>query len=53
MSFAMTEMLVVLRCLLSRFRFDLAPGHCVVPQVRVATRPQYGMKMHVSLREAV
>ncbi|WP_063894381.1 cytochrome P450 [Burkholderia ubonensis] len=51
MGFAMTEMLVVLRCLLGRFRFDLVAGHPVAPQVRVAMRPQYGMKMRVSARD--
>ncbi|WP_063894045.1 cytochrome P450 [Burkholderia ubonensis] len=52
MSFAMTEMLVVLRCLLGRFRFDLVPGHRVMPQVRVAMRPQHGMMMRISTRQA-
>ncbi|WP_167052993.1 cytochrome P450 [Burkholderia sp. Ax-1719] len=50
MGFAMSEMIVVLRHLLRRFRFDLAPGHPVMPQVRVTMRPQYGMKMRVQLR---
>lgn len=50
MGFAMSEMIVVLRHLLRRFRFDLAPGHPVTPQVRVTMRPQYGMKMRVRLR---
>jgi cytochrome P450 len=50
MSFALTEMQIVLRRLLRRFRFDLAEGHPVAPHVRVTTRPQYGMKMRVSRR---
>lgn len=50
MGFAMNEMLVALRHLLARLRFDLLDGHPVAPQVRVSTRPQYGMKMRVTLR---
>jgi len=50
MGFAMTEMLLILRHLLSRFRFDLVPGHLVEPQVRLTMRPAHGMKMQVTTR---
>ena len=50
MGFALMEMQIVLKQLLSRFRFELVDGHPVVPHVRVTLRPQHGMKMRVHRR---
>jgi len=50
MGFAMSEMLITLGHLLREFRFDLADGHPVTPEVRVTMRPAHGMKMHVRRR---
>ncbi|MFC5473918.1 cytochrome P450 [Paraherbaspirillum soli] len=52
MGFAMSEMLVILGHFLREFRFDLAPGHPVAPEVRLTMRPAHGMKMRVRKRQA-
>lgn len=50
MGFAIMEMQIVLKQLLSRFSFELVEGHPVVPHVRVTLRPRHGMKMRVRRR---
>lgn len=51
MGFAMLEAQIILASLLAEFRFDLAPGHPVVPAQRVTLRPRFGMKMFMRRRE--
>ncbi len=44
-SFAWMELVLVLATIAQRWRFDLVPGHPVVPHAAVTLRPKYGMKM--------
>src|SRR5581483_2916256 len=44
-SFAWTELILVLATLAQRWRFDLVPGHPVVPKPVVTLRPRHGMRM--------
>ena len=44
-SFAWMELVLVLATIAQRWRFDLMPGHPVVPHAAVTLRPKYGMKM--------
>ena len=43
--FAWMEGVLVLATLASAWRFELAPGHPVVPQPVITLRPKHGMKM--------
>jgi len=42
-SFAWTELVLVLATLAQRWRFELVPGHPVVPKPVVTLRPRHGM----------
>ncbi len=46
-SFAMMEAELVLATLAQRVKFELQPGHRVVPDPGITLRPRYGMKMLV------
>ena len=46
--FAMMEAELVLATIARRVRFELQPGHPVVPDPGITLRPRYGMKMRVS-----
>ena len=48
--FALMELQIVLKALLSNFRFKLAPGHPVVPEPQVTLRPKFGMKLLVEAK---
>ena len=48
--FAMTEAVIMVATLLSRYRLELIPGHAVVPEPSVTLRPQNGIKMRVRRR---
>ena len=48
--FAQMEAVVVLSVLWRRFRFDLVPGHEVVPEPSVTLRPKYGVRMTLAAR---
>jgi cytochrome P450 len=50
MGFAMSEMLHLVAKLLAAYRFELAPNHAVVPEVRVVLRAKNGMKMTLHQR---
>ena len=52
-SFAWMELVLVLATIAQRWRFDLVPGHPVVPQAAVTLRPKYGMKMTARKRFVV
>jgi len=49
-AFAWTELTLVLATLAQRWRFELVPGHPVVPKPVVTLRPRYGMRMVVRRR---
>jgi len=44
-SFAWMELVLLVATIAQRWRFELIPGHPVVPLAAVALRPKYGMKM--------
>jgi cytochrome P450 len=44
-SFAWMELVLVVATLAQRWRFDLVPGHPVVPYAAVTLRPKHGMQM--------
>jgi len=44
-SFAWMELVLVVATLAQRWRFELVPGHPVVPYAAVTLRPKHGMKM--------
>lgn len=48
--FAWMEGVLVLAALVSRWRFDLVPGHPVVPQPLITLRPKHGIRMTVRRR---
>lgn len=48
--FAMTELITVLATLLRRYRFELAPGHAVVPSPNVTLPMRDPLPMRVSVR---
>ena len=50
-SFAWMELVLVLATIAQRWRFDLVPGHPVVPQAAVTLRPKHGMKMMARVRD--
>jgi cytochrome P450 len=39
------ELVLLVATIAQRWRFDLVPGHPVVPQAAVTLRPKHGMKM--------
>jgi len=41
----------VMATLAQQWRFQLVPGHPVVPQAAVTLRPKYGMKMIATVRQ--
>jgi cytochrome P450 len=49
--FAMIEARLLLATIVQRFRFELVPGHRVVPLSRITLVPKYGMKMVVRGRQ--
>jgi cytochrome P450 len=49
-SFAWMELVLLVATLAQQWRFELVPGHPVVPQAAVTLRPKYGMKMIVNVR---
>jgi cytochrome P450 len=49
-SFAITEALLIIAALASKFRFSLVPGHAVIPWPSITLNPKYGLKMVVSHR---
>jgi cytochrome P450 len=49
-SFAQVEMQLVLTLILQRFRFELAPGHLIVPEPLITMRPKHGVKLLLQLR---
>ena len=44
-SFAWMELVLLVATLAQQWRFELVPGHPVVPQAAVTLRPKFGMKM--------
>lgn len=44
-SFAWMELVLLVATLAQQWRFELVPGHRVVPRAAVTLRPKYGMKM--------
>jgi cytochrome P450 len=51
-SFALMELVLVLSTLAQRWRFQLVPGHRVVPRAVVSLRMKHGLKMTASRRSA-
>ena len=49
-SFAMMEAVLLLTAIAQKFRFELVPGHPVVPVPSITLRPKYGMKMTLRVR---
>ncbi len=49
-SFAMMEAALVVATIAQRFSLRLVPGHPVVPEPLITTRPKYGMKMVANSR---
>lgn len=49
--FAMTEAVIMIATLLSKYRFELIPGHAVIPEPSVTLRPKNGIKMRVRRRQ--
>jgi cytochrome P450 len=45
--FAMTEAVLIIAALASKFRFSLAPGHPVVPWPSITLNPKNGLKMRI------
>jgi len=50
-SFAWMELVLLMATLAQRWRFQLVPGHPVVPQAAVTLRSKYGMKMIANARQ--
>ncbi len=48
--FAMTEAVIMIATLLSKYRLELLPGHPVVAEPSVTLRPKHGIKMRVRRR---
>jgi cytochrome P450 len=48
--FAWMEGVLILAALASRWRFDLVPGHPVIPQPLITLRPKHGIRMTVHWR---
>ncbi len=49
-SFAWMELVLLVAPLAQLWRFELVPGHPVVPQAAVTLRPKYGMRMIANAR---
>src|SRR5262245_882807 len=49
-SFAWMELVLLVATLAQQWRFELVPGHPVVPQAAVTLRPKYGMRMTPNAR---
>jgi len=49
-SFAWMELVLLVATLAQQWRFELVPGHPVVPQAAITLRPKYGMKMIANAR---
>jgi cytochrome P450 len=49
-SFAWMELVLLVATLAQQWRFELVPGHPVVPQAAVTLRPKYGMQMIANAR---
>jgi cytochrome P450 len=45
------ELVLLMATLAQRWRFQLVPGHPVVPQAAVTLRSKYGMKMIANARQ--
>ena len=50
-SFAWMELVLLVATLAQQWRFELVPGHPVVPQAAVTLRSKYGMKMIANVRQ--
>ena len=50
-SFAWMELVLLVATLAQQWKFELVPGHPVVPQAAVTLRPKHGMKMIVNVRQ--
>jgi cytochrome P450 len=50
-SFAWMELVLLMATLGQQWKFQLVPGHPVVPQAAVTLRPKYGMKMIATVRQ--
>jgi cytochrome P450 len=51
MGFAMQEAVICLATMIQHWRFELVPGHPVMPLARITLRPQYGLKMRLHKRD--
>jgi cytochrome P450 len=49
-SFAWMELVLLVATIAQRWRFDLVPGHPVVPHAALTLRPKHGMKMIATRR---
>jgi cytochrome P450 len=49
-SFAWMELVLLVATLAQQWRFELVPGHPIVPQAAVTLRPKHGMRMVVRRR---
>jgi len=49
-SFAWMELVLLVATFAQQWRFELVPGHPVVPQAAVTLRPKYGMRMTPNVR---
>lgn len=47
MGFAMQEAITCLATMIQHWRFELEPGHPVMPLARITLRPQHGLKMRL------
>ena len=50
-SFAWMELVLLVATIAQQWRFQLVPGHPVVPQAAVTLRPKHGMKMIATARQ--
>jgi cytochrome P450 len=50
-SFAWMELVLLVATIAQRWRFELVPGHPVVPHAAITLRPKYGMKMISRIRD--
>jgi cytochrome P450 len=50
-SFAWMELVLVMATIAARWRFELVPGHAVVPHAAITLRPKHGMKMVARVRD--
>jgi cytochrome P450 len=52
-AFAMTEAVLIIAALASKFRFGLVPGYPVVPWPSITLNPKHGVKMTIQRRAAL